>query len=346
MQEKDDDEEEKQEYLNIDKNEIKEDLIEEPNKNSSTINTTSFFILEYKEKLCCIELSNNNRIYLKYELKWTIKDLIKNIVNHPEFKRLYSSRDWIFFSKNHLPLFDVHLAPFRKLKRDNETKLDFNLTFENLHNKGLLKNPKYPFFIFKDNRNNGDMLQFHEDKIEALKKIKDNENEIYLLYENYLPRISPLIILNSNPELENFYQETKPAINQLSEYNINPLIYKRKKKEDKKSKKEKKENIEEEPKNELDWFVYDDESMNFLTTLDKEDFKLSSNIKFLEDENQKSKVLFEDVYENNRLTEEEMKNMFVNVSYLPSNNQKEITKKLKLELTTTGYDLCENMRKK
>ena len=41
-----------------------------------------------------------------------------------------------------------------------------------------------------------------------------------------------------------------------------------------------------------------------------------------------------------------MKNMFVNVSYLPSNNQKEITKKLKLELTTTGYDLCENMRKK
>ena len=346
MQEKDDDEEEKQEDLNIDKNEIKEDLIEEPNKISSTINTTSFYILEYKEKLCCIELSNNNRIYLKYELKWTIKDLIKNIVNHPEFKRLYSSRDWIFLSKNHLPLFDVHLAPFRKLKRDNETKLDFNLTFENLHNKGLLKNPKYPFFIFKDNRNNGDMLQFHEDKIEALKKIKDNENEIYLLYENYLPRISPLIILNSNPELENFYQETKPAINQLSEYNINPLIYKRKKKEDKKSKKEKKENIEEEPKNELDWFVYDDESMNFLTTLDKEDFKLSSNIKFLEDENQKSKVLFEDVYENNRLTEEEMKNMFVNVSYLPSNNQKEITKKLKLELTTTGYDLCENMRKK
>ena len=62
MQEKDDDEEEKQEDLNIDKNEIKEDLIEEPNKISSTINTTSFYILEYKEKLCCIELSNNNRI--------------------------------------------------------------------------------------------------------------------------------------------------------------------------------------------------------------------------------------------------------------------------------------------
>ena len=40
-----------------------------------------------KERLCCIELINNNRIYLKYELRWKIEDLIKNIVNHPEFKK-------------------------------------------------------------------------------------------------------------------------------------------------------------------------------------------------------------------------------------------------------------------
>ena len=357
------DDEDEENQIELDKNEIKDDLINEPNEqnqNSFSLNTNTFSIPEYKERLCCIELSNNNRIYLKYELNWTIKDLIKNIVNHPEFKRLYPSRDWIFFSKNHLPLFDVHLAPFRKLKRDNETKLDFDLTFENLHNKGLLKNPKYPFFIFKDNRNNGDMLQFHEDKIDALKKIKEYDNETYLLYENYLPRISPLIILNSNPELENFFQVSKPVISQLSEYNINPLIYKQKKIENgkKKKKKEKKvENInkitEEEPKDDdekkkhdLDWFVYDDESMNFLTTLDKEEFKLSSNIKFLDDENEKSKVLLEDVYENIKITEKEMKNMFVNVLYITPKEKNEITRKLKLDFNTTGYELCESMRKK
>ena len=327
-------------------------------EDSKESNNESQFLDEsiYKDRLCCIELGNNNRIYLKYELEWTIQDLIKNIVNHDEFKKLYSSRDWIFYSSNHLTLFDVHLAPFRKLKRDNETKLDFNITFKSLHNKGLLKNPKYPFFIFKDNRNNGDMFQFHEDKIEALKKIKENENEAYLIYDNYLPRINPLIILNSHPEFENFFQMIKPVIYKLSEYNINPLINKRKSlqkgeniKKEKKDKNEKDiddNNINNNKNNDLNWFVYDDESMNFLTTLDKEEFKLSSNIKFLEKENQKSKVLFEDVYENIKLTEEEMKNKFVNVTYVTPDDKKEIIKKFKLEFNMTGYDICESMRKK
>ena len=193
-----------------------------------------------KERLCCIELINNNRIYLRYELRWTIKDLIQNIVNHSEFKKLYSSRDWIFNSENHLALFDVHLALYRKIKSDSETKLDFKLTFENLHNKGLLKNPKYPFFIFKDNRNNGELIQFHEDKIEFLKKIKENKYETYLLYNNYLPRVNPLNILNCHPEFESFYQSEKSAIYQLSEYNINPLIYEKKPIGEKQSKKRKK----------------------------------------------------------------------------------------------------------
>ena len=187
-------------------NEIK--INESENEISSEFNH-SFMILDTKEHLCCIELSNNNHIYLKYELNWTIKDLIKNILNHSEFKKLYSSRNWIFLSKNHLSLFDVHLAPFRKIKKDIDTKLDFNLTFESLHKKGLLKNPKYPFFIFKDNKNNGNIIQFHEDKINILKKIIENENEYYLLYNKYLPRINPFIILNSNPELEILFQELK-----------------------------------------------------------------------------------------------------------------------------------------
>ena len=60
----------------------------------------------------------------------------------------------------------------------------------------------------------------------------------------------------------------------------------------------------------MDWFVYDDENMNFLTSLDKEEFKLRSNIKFLD-----SKVLFEDAYESSKLTEKEMNNMLVEILY-------------------------------
>ena len=335
-----------------------------------------------KERLCCIELINNNRIYLKYELRWTIKDLIQNIVNHPEFKKLYSTRNWIFNSQNHLALFDVHLALYRKIKSDSETKMDFNITFESLHNKGLLKNPKYPFFIFKDNRNNGELIQFHEDKIEFLQKIKENKYETYLMYKNYLPRVNPLNILNCHPEFEKFFQSAKSAIYQLSEYNISPLIYEKKEIQDKKGNKKKKKDKKEKDKKDiernyntigptnnirssnlengdddeevhkaqgdLDWFVYDDESMNFLTSLDKEEFKLSSNIKFLNQKEQNSKVLFEDVYESSKLTENEMNNMFVDVSIPTDNaegNNKEITKKLKLDLKTTGYDICESMNK-
>jgi phosphatidylinositol-4,5-bisphosphate 3-kinase len=323
--------------------------------------------VQLKERLCCIELINNNRIYLKYELRWKIKDLIENIVKHPEFKKLYSTRDWIFNSENHLALFDVHLALYRKIKDDSETKIDFTVNFNNLHNKGLLKNPKYPFFIFKDNRNNGELIQFYEDKVEYLKKIKDYKNESYLIYKNYLPRVNPLNILNWHPEFENFFHLSKYAIKDLSGYNINHLIYEKKqvidtKKKTKKSKaKDKNNNTKKEntgndeeddevqkTQGDLDWLVYDDESMNFLTTLDNEDFKLNSNIKFLNQKDKGTKVLFEDVLENTKLEEEEMKEMFIDLSY-PTGEEgvdKEITKRFKLDLKTTGYELCESMRKK
>ena len=327
-----------------------------------------------KERLCCIELANNNRIYLRYELRWTIKRLILNIVNHFEFKKLYPNRNWIFNSQNHLPLFDVHLALYRKIKNDNETKIDFNVTFDDLHKKDLLKNPKYPFFIFKDNRNNGELIKFHEDKVEYLQKIKDNKYETFLMYKDYLPRVNSLNILNCHPEFEKFFQSAKSAIYQLSEYNINPLIYEKKQIQEKNKKKSKKkdkkkdksressaristaekENEEDDDEvqntqGDLDWFVYDDESMNFLTSLDKEEFKLSSNIKFPNKKDQNNKVIFEDVYESTQLKDNELKNMFVEVSYptdKAEGNNKEVTMKFKLNMKTNGYELCENMRKK
>jgi len=359
MKEDDDEEEEEEEIP-----ENKEDKEENKFANLTLTEKSSFVYVKdsdvnaiqtnrkLKERLCCIELINNNRIYLRYELRWTIQDLIKNIVNHPEFKKLYSTRDWIFNSENHLSLFDVHLALFKKIKSDNETKINFHVTFNELHQKGLLKNPKYPFFIFKDNRNNGDLIQFHEDKVEFLKKLKEKKYETYLMYKEYLPRVNPLNILNCHPEFETFFQFSKNSISELSEYNINPLIYEGKEMDDKQKKKMAKSttinDINEkrnEQKKDLDWFVYDDESMNFLTTLDKEEFKQNSNIKFLKDNN---KVIFEDIYiydspesnDSNKITEKNMENFLVDVSY------KEITKKLKLSFNTTGNDLLEMMNKK
>ncbi len=29
-----------------------------------------------KEQICCIEMINNNKLYIKYELEWTIREVI------------------------------------------------------------------------------------------------------------------------------------------------------------------------------------------------------------------------------------------------------------------------------
>ena len=55
-------------------------------------------------------------------------------------------------SSLHCPVFDLHLSLYRLIKPDYETRMDFNIQIDELHKKGLLKNHKHPFFIFKDNR--------------------------------------------------------------------------------------------------------------------------------------------------------------------------------------------------
>jgi hypothetical protein len=43
--------------------------------NEITIDTPKVFEIISKEKICCIELVNNNKVYIKYELNWTIADV-------------------------------------------------------------------------------------------------------------------------------------------------------------------------------------------------------------------------------------------------------------------------------
>ena len=44
---------------------------------------------------------------------------------------------------------------------------------EDLFKKGFLKSYKFPFFIFKDNRNKGALIQSYEEKQKCLKKINN-----------------------------------------------------------------------------------------------------------------------------------------------------------------------------
>lgn len=76
----------------------------------------------------------------------------------------------------------------------------------------------------------------------------------YLIYNKYLPRINIINQLNSHPELENYYQDSKKGICEMSSYNINELIS---------------------GDNNLDWFIYDDETLNFLSSLEEKHLQLN-----------------------------------------------------------------------
>ena len=222
-----------------------------------------------------------------------------------------------------MALFDLHLAIYRSLKIETETKVDFDMTLGTLKGIGLLKNHKFPFFIFRDNRNTGNLIMTYEDKYEILKTISENEYELYTIYQNYLPRVGTLNILNARPELETYYQSAKKGLNKLSSYRLNPLIS---------------EN------NNLEWFIYDDESLNFLASLEKKSFNILSTIKYAGD----NKVYFEDKFPKVTLKEKDIEKFFINVTYVATteNGNDLITKKLKIQINTTALDVLKTMNKK
>ena len=230
----------------------------------------------------------------------------------------------------HIPLFDLHLNLYRKLKSDIETKVDFNVSLKTLHEKQLLKNPKYPFFNFQDNRNIG-KLNNYDFYYDLQKKIQNNNYEKFIIYNEYLPRINIINILNSHPELENYYQNSKKGIYKMSNYNISELIS---------------------GDNNLDWFIYDDESLNFLSAFEREQFITESNVKYIEDNG--TKVIFEDRYKNVTLNEKQFTKLFINVTYIPPLNEnnnndninKSITIKLKLNPNMTAKNIIERMNEK
>ena len=166
---------------------------------------------------------------------------------------------------------------------------------------------------------------------EIQNQIINNNFEKYLIYNKYLPRINIINQLNSHPELENYYQDSKKGICEMSSYNINELIS---------------------GDNNLDWFIYDDETLNFLSSLEEKTFTTESNIKYIY--NNGTKVIFEDRYKNVTLSYKHFAKMFINITYLTpkviedddDNYNKSITIKLILNPDMTAKDILERMNEK
>ena len=90
------------------------------------------------ERICAVQLINNSLIYIKYEREWTVKDLIKAIINSKEFKLLYLKRDFILDSLNHINLFDLQICLYNQIKPEYENKINYDVKIDLLHEKGLL----------------------------------------------------------------------------------------------------------------------------------------------------------------------------------------------------------------
>ena len=82
------------------------------------------------------------------------------------------------------------------------------------------------------------------------------------MYINYLPKITKNLpnILLAHPELENYFYRNKKGYNEFVQYKTNRLAG----------------DIEN-----IDWFIYDKESMNFLMEMEEKEFIQTNSIKYM-----------------------------------------------------------------
>jgi hypothetical protein len=66
-------------YINVSKSQYTKYHDNDSGDITINVNNKEIFDPKIKEKICCIELVNNNKIYIKYELEWTIRDVKLNL---------------------------------------------------------------------------------------------------------------------------------------------------------------------------------------------------------------------------------------------------------------------------
>ena len=243
---------------------------------------------------------------------------------------MYDQRNYILDSKNHLNLYDLQICLYRQIKPDYENKISFDEKIDALHEKGLLKNYKYPFFIFKDNKT---PFSFNycsnQIKSDILRAMIDCEFDGNALYSFYLPRVNTLYKINSFPQLEDYFFRNKKGYNDFTPFNLNPLLNEH---------------------DQFDWFIYDNESMNFLINMNKTNIEVKSKLKLIDE-----KLYFEDVCDdeevNLNFSEEDVGKIFLNIHYEMDNPSAEggkdlIIQKIKLTTKMNAKEIIEKMQKK
>lgn len=148
--------------------------------------------------------------------------------------------------------------------------------------------------------------------------------EYFLQYKHYFPRANSILILKRFPEYEHYFNLNKRGVNQLNRIFMDPLI--------------------SENEN-LDWFIYDDESLNFLIDMEGEEFTTEEKVEYAtlnhpnEGENS-SKVYFQDKYPYVILSNREYKNICV------AFNLNDTAMKVEASLMSTFSDLLKKINDK
>jgi hypothetical protein len=254
-------------------------------------------------RILCIELPNNSQIFLNYTGKDTVKDIILKILDSREFRHGSFNRFSVLDSSNHINLYDLLLGLYSNVKPDYENKISMEIKIDALHEKGFIKNAKYPFFIFKNNKLPFFfMMNSSQLKSDLLKTVIDSGFDENAIYSLYLPRINTLYKLNSFPELEDYFYRNKKGYNEFNHFNLNELL-----------------NDHER----LDWFIYDNESMNFLMKMNQTNIDVKAKLKLINE-----KLYFEDICDdedyNLSFAQEDVNKIFLNIYYEMDNPGEEV----------------------
>ena len=312
----------------------------EENEDYSSIKNSTYDP-KTSDRIICVELENNQHILVSYTENSTIKDLIISLLNRHEYKLLNQDRNLILGSLSHLSAFDLNLCFFDDVKPPQENKVSEDVKLDHLHFLGLLKNHRAPFLVLKHNFASAKYTYSSEINRSKLQEIDASKYNQYAIYFDFLPRMIRWVpnALLAHPEIENYYTRNKKYINDFLPYRRNKLTC-----ED----------------DNIDWFIYDKESINFLHEMNKTEFKEFGGLKYINGKVYfEDKCVVEDDKSNNSIpgqSSQDKKDKKNKVDKIIGNFTLEyakqgksgntFSKKIEIELKTTALEVIEKMLSK
>ena len=127
------------------------------------------------EKIICIELENNQQIFMEYKDGWTVQDLILAVITRHEYQLLHPNRNIILNATQHPDLFDFSLCFYETIMQLHENRVADYIILDKLHDLHILKNYRTPFFKIKGNFMPSSYVYSGNYKLDQLKEVKDSE---------------------------------------------------------------------------------------------------------------------------------------------------------------------------